>query len=132
MKLKTGEAYDLYIALRAIGNDANLKLKDEVLMVAIINENILIPIVIGYERTRQKVFLDMRRDGSNEAGLFYKDGPTFDAQFSLRDLELREVETETSATLRTIKFEDLKPIKGEHFIPGKIRLKPIIEDWPEA
>jgi hypothetical protein len=131
MRIKTGDAHNLYAAVKALGSDASLKLKDEVLLAAIINENILLPIAQGYERTRQKAFLQMRQAGSNEAGIFYKDAAAFDAEFSLRDLELRDVEIEMPAQLKTIKFDDLKPVKGEHFIPNRIWLKPIIEDWPQ-
>jgi len=130
MKLSTGDVHNLFSALRRINNDPSLKLKDEVQLAAVINENLLLPIVNGYEKTRQKLFMEMRAAGVNEQGIFVKDTPLFDAEFSQRDIELREAEIELPA-LRMIKFDDLRPTKGEHFIPNKIALKPIIEDWPE-
>lgn len=128
-KMTTGDAHNLFIAVQRMSGDAGLKLKDEVALALVINENKLLPIAQAYEKIRQQRYAAERKAGTNDAGVFIKDAQLFDAEFSLIDLDLRAVEVDVGV-LKMIKMDDLKPTKGEHFIPRKIALKPMIEDFP--
>lgn len=123
MKLKMSEAHNLYSALQRMDNDPSLKLNDEAQLAIVINLNRLLIPVQAYEKLRNAAYIELRKDG-------VKDEALWNAQFTARDIELREIECEIS-DLKMIRFDDLKPAKGEHFIAGKAHLRPIISDWPE-
>lgn len=126
-----GDAHNLYASLMRIDGDPNLKLSDEVRLAVIININKLQSRVQAYEKVRQIAFRELREAGLNEAGSYTRDEAMFNAEFSLRDVELRQKEHDDFPELKMIKLADLRPTKGEHFIPNKSALRPMIEDWPE-
>lgn len=130
MKLKMGDAHNLYAALVKIDGDEKLKLKDEVRLSVSINIGKLEASVRAYEKLRQQKYLEMRQKGINDNGQFARDEAIFNAEFTQSDILLRDAEHEFGA-LSMITLDDLKPTKGEHFISNKSALRPIIKDWPE-
>lgn len=121
MKLKIGEAHNLFSALQRMDNDVSLKLKDTVQLAIVINLNRLQEHAQAYEKIRQREFLKLRNNG-------YRDEITFNAQFSLRDIELRDETIDVE--LAQITWDDLKPTKGEHHITNRIWLRPMLSDFP--
>lgn len=94
MKLQTGQAYALLIALKAMENDKELKLAGETWIKVATIINALQPAAAAYERASQRVQADLIRDSRDATGKPVRSIEEWRADHADRDAELRETEIE--------------------------------------
>lgn len=121
MKMQMGTAHNLLSQLQRIDNDPGIRLPDETHLAIAININRLSELVLGYEKTRNRIVLELRAEAAEQKRALDE------VALMDRDVALREKEGDFPE-LRKVKLADLKP-KGDVRVTGLSALAPMIEGF---